>query len=69
MLEDNTFTTNNNPLEPLLKAEDVARILSIGLSTVYLLQQRGDIPSIHIGRSIRFRRSDIEDYIERNKSQ
>ena len=49
--------------EPLLRPQDVARILAIKLSTAYLLMQRGDIPSVRIGRVVRVRPGDLEWFI------
>lgn len=53
-------TTND-----LLKAEEVAALLRIRVSTVYDAAARGDLPSICLWRGtrrslIRFRRQDIE---------
>ncbi len=48
----------------LLKPEDVASTLSLAKSTVYKLLQVGDIPSIKIGRSVRVRPTDLDDFIE-----
>jgi excisionase family DNA binding protein len=50
-------------MESLLRPQDVARILAIKLSTAYLLMQRGDIPSVRIGRVVRVRPGDLEWFI------
>jgi len=55
-------------MEPLLTADDVARILNVKVSTVYDGVYRGLIPAVRIWKGrrrtlIRFRRSDIEEFI------
>lgn len=47
----------------LLKPEEVAHILSTSRSLVYQLIQQGKLPSIRIGRSVRVRQRDLENFI------
>ena len=55
---------NHDGLMPrLLKAQEVAKILNIGYSTVYQMHSRGEIPGMRIGRSVRFLIEDVENYI------
>ncbi|MCX4754284.1 helix-turn-helix domain-containing protein [Kitasatospora purpeofusca] len=49
----------------LLTAEDVAKMMRIGRSTVYELLSGGELASIKIGRSRRIRPADVHAYIER----
>ena len=60
----------SNPiqLEELLRREDVARILNISRSYAYLLMKRGELPIVRIGRSVRVRPSDLEQFIEKKTS-
>ncbi len=51
-------------LPRLLNAQEVAAALNMGLSTVYLLVERGELSSIRIGRSVRIRPEDLEKFIE-----
>ncbi len=51
-------------LPRLLIAQDVAAALNMGLSTVYQLVERGELPSIRIGRSVRIRSEDLEKFVE-----
>ncbi len=51
-------------LPRLLNAQDVAAALNMGLSTVYMLVERGELSSIRIGRSVRIRPEDLEKFIE-----
>ena len=45
---------NPTPIAPLLTVDDVAAILNLHPVTVRKLQLRGEIPALHIGRSVRF---------------
>ncbi|MER6298580.1 helix-turn-helix domain-containing protein [Kitasatospora sp. NPDC001539] len=49
----------------LLTAEEAAKMLRIGRSTLYQLLAEKELTSIKIGRSRRIRPADIEAYIER----
>lgn len=47
----------------LLTILDVAHKCSISRSTIYRQMQQGKLPIIKIGRSIRFRNQDIENFL------
>ncbi|MFD9692474.1 helix-turn-helix domain-containing protein [Kitasatospora sp. NPDC059088] len=49
----------------LLTAEEAAKMLHIGRSTLYQLLAEKELTSIKIGRSRRIRPADVEAYIER----
>lgn len=51
-------------LDELLTAEDVAELLHVPRSTVSDYARRGALPSIKLGRHVRFVRSDVADAIE-----
>lgn len=51
----------------LLKAFDVAECLNICLSQAYKLMQKGEIPTIRIGRSVRVCESDLEAFIQKRR--
>ena len=53
-----------NMLPRLLTASQVADVLQISRSMAYGLIQRGDIPSIHLGRAVRVRPADLNAFIE-----
>ena len=55
------YTLSN--LDVLLRCEDVARVLNISRSMAYQLIQRGEIPSIRLGRAVRVRPQDLADFI------
>jgi excisionase family DNA binding protein len=55
-----------SPAAPLLyHVEDAARLLAIGRTKAYELVSSGDLPSIHIGRSVRVSAAALEDWVRR----
>ncbi|HWR66735.1 MAG TPA: helix-turn-helix domain-containing protein [Bellilinea sp.] len=52
----------------LLRANDVAQQLSISRSLAYQLMQRGEIPTVRFGSSVRVRECDLEEYLNRHWS-
>ena len=59
-------TDSPNQLLPdkLLKVDDLTKILGMGKSSIYAMAKSGELPSIRIGRSVRFLASDIQKFIE-----
>jgi excisionase family DNA binding protein len=53
----------NDPL--LLTPEEAARILRIGRTTIYALMKSGALHPVHIGRSCRLARAELERYVNR----
>src|SRR3954447_20483540 len=49
----------------LLTPEEAARLLRIGRTTVYALMKTGDLRPVHIGRSCRLARAELERYVNR----
>jgi excisionase family DNA binding protein len=47
----------------LLTPADVAEILRVSKAKAYALLKRGEIPSVRIGKPVRVRREDLEEYI------
>jgi len=47
----------------LLKAEEVAEILKVSLSTVYEWRRIGELPGVQMGTSVRFTRADVEAFV------
>lgn len=52
--------------QPVLRPTEVARLLKIGRSTVYLMCQRGDLPCVLINRSVRIPTGPLRAWIERH---
>ncbi len=52
----------------LLKASEVAAILQVSKSNAYQLMQRGEVPIIRIGRSVRVRQIDLDAFIKHNNN-
>src|SRR4051812_26636550 len=53
----------NDPL--LLTPEEAAKVLRLGRTTVYALIKEGSLRPIHIGRSCRISRAELERYVNR----
>jgi excisionase family DNA binding protein len=50
----------------LRKADDVAKQLRISKSLAYRLMQQREIPMVQIGRGVRVRQEDLEEYVQRS---
>lgn len=50
--------------EPFLTTEEVLQYLQVNLRTVYRLIKAGRIPAVRVGRQWRFRKSDIDAWLE-----
>lgn len=50
----------------LLSARQVASYLQLSVLTIYDWAQKGNLPAIKVGRNWRFRRSDLEAWLDRN---
>ena len=62
------LTTDDGVGEPLATAEQAARFLNIGRSTLYRMAGR-QIPVVRFGDVVRFRRADLRAFVERNTRQ
>jgi len=55
------------PTEPLMTADEAARLLHVPRSTVYELVRSRGLPHVRISdRGLRFARSDLESWIAEN---
>ena len=50
----------------LLRAQDVAELLSVSRSFAYALMQSGQLPTVQLGRAVRVRPEDLEEFIQLN---
>jgi excisionase family DNA binding protein len=51
----------------LYTVDDVAALLAVSRKTVYRLTRRGELVPSRVGERLRFRPSEIDDYLERNR--
>ena len=61
-------TTSNqiiteNPNLQLLTLSEAAKILKVDPTTIGRLAQKGEIAAVRVGRSVRIRKQDLEDFI------
>ncbi len=61
--------STNQPIGLLLKIEDAAGMLAVGRSTVYELIGKGDLETVHIGRSVRVTTASIEAFVEEQRTR
>jgi len=52
---------------PLLKPVEAAKLLSISPRTLWTLTDNGEIPSVRVGRQVRYDLLDLQNYIESGK--
>lgn len=55
--------TEKDRLQPLLDKKDLAKLLKLSISRVSYEVHKENIPFFKIGRSVRFKLSDIEQWI------
>ena len=55
--------------EPLLTVQDVARRFNVPTSWAYAKAEAGELPSIKLGRYLRFRAADIEAYLRAQRRE
>jgi excisionase family DNA binding protein len=58
---------NGNGLERLYTAEQVAELLSLKKKTIYGWAEQGRIPCYKIGKALRFRESELREFIEASR--
>ena len=49
----------------LLTTTEAAALLNVGRTTLYQLMWSGQLRAVHIGRSVRFTRQELESFVER----
>jgi excisionase family DNA binding protein len=49
----------------LLKADEAAKLLSLGRSKVFLMVATGELPSVRVGRAVRIPRAELEEWVRR----
>ena len=48
--------------------KELAKLLRVTEMTIYRLVKRGELAAYHIGRAMRFRRGDIEAFLQERRS-
>lgn len=59
---------NLDDLPEMFKAKQVAEIILVSTSQVYKLISTGKLPAEHFGRSVRVRRDDLINFINKHRS-
>ena len=54
--------------DPLMSVKELAAYLQVDISTVYLWSQRGQIPAMKVGNMWRYRRSEIEEWLNQRRT-
>jgi PTS system nitrogen regulatory IIA component len=55
-------------LEAFLTTEEVLRYLKVTPRTIYRLIRAGELPAVRIGRQWRFRRTDLNEWLDRQRA-
>jgi excisionase family DNA binding protein len=56
-------------MKELLNVSDVAAVLGVRRMWVYAHAASGDLPHLRIGRFIRFRRADLDDWLQTREAR
>jgi excisionase family DNA binding protein len=59
---------SNATLAAFLTTEEVLSCLKVNPRTIYRLIKTGELPAVRIGRQWRFRRSDLDAWIDRQRT-
>ena len=51
-------------LDPVLTIRETAEYLKLSKSKVYLMVKRKEIPHLKMGKSVRIRQSDLQEWLE-----
>jgi PTS system nitrogen regulatory IIA component len=54
--------------DPLMSVREIAAYLNVNISTIYMWSQKGQIPAMKIGTMWRYRRSEIEDWLNQRRT-
>lgn len=63
-----TFRDFSEPLGPrFMTTDEVLGYLRVNSRTIYRLIRRGDLPAVRVGRQWRFRQSDLDAWLDRQR--
>ena len=54
-------------MEELLSPKELSRLLKVSKPWPYIMVKRGLLPCFKMGKVIRFKWSDVEDFLERSR--
>jgi PTS system nitrogen regulatory IIA component len=57
------------PDEPLMGVRELSEFLQVDMSTIYIWSRRGQIPAMKVAKMWRYRRSEIEEWLNQRRSQ
>lgn len=57
-----------NSMDQAFTVREVALLLQVDEKTVYRLTQKGELPGFKVAGSWRFKRADIDEWVERQKT-
>ena len=69
MEQHSKYPSDPSYMGKLLKADEVAEQLNVSRSFAYSLMKSGQLPSVHLGRSVRVHPRDLEEYVELNTTR
>ena len=58
------MTDEDNTIARLYRVPEAAKLLGLGRTSVYALLKSGALNSVHVGRSRRIRRDDLDRFIQ-----
>lgn len=61
--------TETNTAPRLVTVNDAARYLAVSVSTLYGWVYQRRIPFVKVGRALRFEMDDLDNFVERNRTQ
>ncbi len=64
----NTNNNSNNNLEQIMTLQEVSEYLKIKERTIYGWVTCGKIPAFKLGNAWRFRRSELEEWIDKKRN-
>jgi excisionase family DNA binding protein len=68
-VECNSSTEDQSVADEILTLPEVAGLLKVAEKTVYTMAQRAEIPAFKVRGHWRFKRADINSWIEQQKSE
>jgi excisionase family DNA binding protein len=66
--EDSSNMSSEKPSAAFLTTEEVLGCLKVNPRTIYRLIKSGALPAVRIGRQWRFRKADLDQWIDRHRT-